>query len=739
MQYRSLSSYTITIEIMNKLAFKIRGMDCAEEIAILRKELRPLVTEDRLAFDVLHAKMTVDLDGLAQPPSPEAIQEAVRRTGMEAIPYDHYRENDPERRLGIWGRRRREILCAAAGLFTVLGFVVHVAMQSLLAALEGPEGSYAAPPGLVIVFYVMALIAGGWPVLPKAFFAARRFRADINLLMTLAAIGAIVLGNWLEAASIIFLFSFAQLLESWSVGRARRAIESLMDLTPATARYLCPHDGDVIEKPVAQVPLDAIALVRPGERVPLDGEITKGDTSINQAPITGESNPVSKQPGDMVYAGTINIEGAFEFKVTHTANDTSLSRIVHMVEEAQTRRAPSQQWVDRFAQVYTPAMIVVALLVALLPPLLFGWTWHAAIYQALVMLLIACPCALVISTPVSIVAALASAARAGVLIKGGAFLESPARLRAIALDKTGTLTRGRHVVQQIVPLNRHDETELLSMAAAIEQLSMHPLAQAIVRFADSRGIAPLRADAYEELAGRGAEARLDDHTYWIGNQRLATERGYGDSDAHSRATALEDAGHSVVLMGTEEHVCGLISLADEVRPESAEAVAQLKREGVEHVVMLTGDNIGTATSLAKQAGVDAFEAQLLPHDKLAAVEALVKRYGTVAMVGDGVNDAPAMAAATLGIAMGAAGSDTAIETADIALMADDLGRLPWLMRHSRRTLRIIKQNIAFSLAFKAAVFVLALCGIATLWMAVAADMGASLLVIANGLRLLRAE
>lgn len=721
---------------MSKIAYKIRGMDCAEEVAILRNELRPLVPEERLAFDVLNAKMTVDLDGMAAPPTMDAIVESVRRTGMDAIPYDQFREGEADRELGIWSGRQRELLCGAAGVFTALGFAVHAAVAGVGAALEGEGGP---PPAVAMVLYGVALIAGGWTVLPKAFFAARRLRADIHLLMTLAAIGAIVLGNWLEAASVIFLFSFAQLLESWSVGRARRAIASLMDLTPPTARYLCPHDGDVLEKPVAEVPLGVIALVRPGERVPLDGEITRGETSVNQAPITGESNPVPKQPGDVVYAGTINIEGAFEFKVTHTANDTSLARIIHMVEDAQTRRAPSQQWVDRFAQYYTPAMIAVAVLIAVAPPFLLGWTWRDSVYQALVMLLIACPCALVISTPVSIVAGLASAARAGVLIKGGAFLESPARLRAVAMDKTGTLTRGHHVVQRVVPLNGHTDVELLSMAAAIEQLSKHPLAQAIVRHAESKGIVPARAEAYQELAGRGAEARLDDTTYWIGNQRLAAERGYGGSDALARARALEDAGHSVVMMGTEEHVCGVISLVDEVRSESADAVEAVKREGVEHVVMLTGDNEGTAASLAAQAGVDAFEAQLLPQDKLDAIEALVKRYGAVAMVGDGVNDAPAMAASTLGIAMGAAGSDTAIETADIALMSDDLSRLPWLIRHSRRTLRIIKQNVVFSLGFKAAVFVLALFGVATLWMAVAADMGASLLVIANGLRLLRAQ
>jgi Zn2+/Cd2+-exporting ATPase len=722
---------------MDTISFKIQGMDCAEEVAVLRKELRPLIDDERLSFDLLNARLLLDLSHLTQPPTPGEIQQAIRRTGMDAIPYEDYIEREAEREFGLWDRRRRDILCITAGVFTAAGFVIHAGLHGLGAALEG-EGAVGAP-WPAVVCYAIALAAGGWTILPRAFFAARRIRADINLLMTIAAIGAVILGNWFEAASIVFLFTLAQLLESWSVGRARHAIRSLMDLSPPTARYLCPHDGDILERPVAAVPLGATALVRPGERIPLDGTVSKGRTSVNQAPITGEANPVPKEFGDIVYAGTINHEGAFEFTVTHTANDTSLARIIHMVEEAQARRAPSQQWVDKFAAYYTPAMILVALAVALIPPFVLGWTWRESIYQGLVMLLIACPCALVISTPVSIVAALASAARAGVLIKGGVYLESPAGLRAVALDKTGTLTRGHHRVQRLVPLDGHSAHDLLRMAASIETSSKHPLAQAIVRHAQEQRVAVGIAEAYHELPGRGAEARLNDRTYWIGNQRLAAERGHAESAAHDQATALEDAGHSVVMLGTDEHVCGLISLADEVRPETAEAVAALKREGIEHVVMLTGDNLGTATSLAEEAGVDAFEAQLLPQDKLAAVERLVRQYGRVAMIGDGVNDAPAMAAASLGIAMGAAGSDTAIETADIALMSDDLSRLPWLIRHSRRTLNIIKQNVVFSLGFKAAVFVLALFGVATLWMAVAADMGASLLVIANGLRLLRAE
>ena len=439
--------------------------------------------------------------------------------------------------------------------------------------------------------------------------------------------------------------------------------------------------------------------------------------------------------GDAVFAGTINNEAALEFKSSKPARDTTLARIVRMVEEVQAHRAPTEQWVERFARHYTPAMIGVAVLIALVPPLFLGH-WAHWFYQALVVLVIACPCALVISTPVSIVAGLTRAARAGVLIKGGAPLEAAARLRVVAVDKTGTLTKGEPEIQWLVPMSGHTERELLERAAALESRSEHPLARAILRRARCEGIFPDAAEGLVSVKGKGAEALIAGRRFWIGSHRLLHEKGAETPEMHEKAEALEDAGHSVVAVGNDNHVCGLLSVADTVRDGAPEAVRRLKTLGIEHVVVLTGDNEGTARAVGQAVGADRVEFGLLPEDKLKAVEALVREYGGVAMVGDGVNDAPALAAARVGIAMGAAGTDAAIETADIALMSDDLSRLPWLIVHARRTLRVIRQNIAAALGVKLVFMALAAAGAATLWMAIAADMGASLLVIFNGLRLL---
>jgi Zn2+/Cd2+-exporting ATPase len=693
---------------MNRHTFRIRGMDCAEEVAALKATVSRLEGVTGLDFNLLKGTMSLNAP---QGITPDMIRSAVREAGLEALPAEAGDAGET-----FWQRRGRAILCVASGALLLLGALLRS-----------------------VPLYAAAAVAGAGFILPKAWASARRLRPDMNLLMTVAAVGAIGLGDWLEAASVTFLFSVALLLESWSVGRARRAIESLMNLSPVTARVVGPRDGDIEEKRVEDVDLDAIVVVRPGERIALDGVVTEGLTTVNQAPITGESAPVGKAAGDEVFAGTINNEGAIRLRVTKPANDTTLARIVRMVEEAQARRAPSEQWVEKFARYYTPAMMALAVLVAVVPPLFLGGGWARWFYQGLVMLVIACPCALVISTPVSIVAALAAAARAGVLIKGGAFLEIPSRLRAIALDKTGTLTRGHPEVQRIVPLNGHTEAELLATAAGLESSSEHPLARAVRRRAETNGVVPRPATGFRAIPGKGAEADIDGHRYWIGSHRLMHELGIEKEDAHAAAEALEDAGHSVIALGNDRHVCGLISVADGLRPQAAAAVAALRAAGIRSVVMLTGDNEGTAAAVARAAGVDRYESELLPEDKIRAVEELVRDYHHVAMVGDGVNDAPALAAATVGIAMGAAGTDAAIETADIALMSDDLTKLPWLIGHSRRTLAIVKQNIVFALATKLAFMGLAVAGMATLWMAIAADMGASLLVILNGLRLLKAE
>lgn len=692
-----------------KHIFKVLGLDCAEEIAVLKKALQKRKGISDLEFDVLNAKMIVSC---SEEISAMQIIGWVKEGGMEAHLWS---ERERFAKEGFWHRYGRLLTTAISGLFLLVAIVFHL---------------YQSP--VADRLYFMAMVFGAYFVIPKAWMAIKRMQPDMNLLMVIAMGGAIAIDQWFEGATVAFLFSVALLLEHWSVGRARRAVAALMDLAPPMAHVI--GEG---EKPVEEVFLGARILVRPGEKVPLDGVVEKGRTSINQAPITGESVPVSKEEGDEVFAGTINEEGAIECRVTKDPNDTTLARIIHLVEEAQSRRAYSQQWVEKFAKVYTPIMIGIALLVALFPPLVLGFSWATWIYRALVVLVIACPCALVISTPVSIVSGLTAAAREGVLIKGGMFLEMPGKLRALALDKTGTLTYGKPEVQKVIPLNGHTEEELLQRAAALEAPSEHPLARAILKYAATKGIQEERAEDFQITQGKGAEGTYQGTRYWIGSHRFMHEMKQETPEIHQKALELEDAGHSIVAIGNHHHVCGLISVADAPRKGIQETIQAIKKTGVEKVVMLTGDNRPAAEAIGKLTGVDEVKSELLPEDKVEAILKLKESWNEVAMVGDGINDAPAMATASFGIAMGAMGTDAAIETADIALMADDLSKVPWLILHSRRTLRIIQQNIVFALGLKSLFLVLAVVGLATLWMAIAADTGASLLVVFNGLRLLK--
>ena len=715
-------------------------MDCAEEVEALKAAIGQVPGVAALDFNLL--KSTVEVTTSGAEVDDAVIVAAARSTGLGAVPFDGICPTgvcavEPS----YWQKNGRAVLCWLSGLFVLAGFVAHSLLHgSILHALVVGEAAEAHRfPVLSIVLYAAAIVAGGWFVVPKAIEAARRLRPDINLLMTIAVIGAIAIGQWLEAATVTFLFALSLLLESWSVTRARRAIRALLNLSPPTARYLSPVDGRVLEEPVVNVPKEVTVLVRPGERIPLDGIVTKGSTAVNQAPITGEFMPATKRPGDEIYAGTINETGAIEFRVTRLSTDTTLARIIRMVEEAQSRRAPAEQWVTKFARYYTPVMVLLAILVATIPPLVIGGVWGKWFYEALVLLVIACPCALVISTPVSIVAALTSAARAGVLIKGGAFLEAASHVRVVALDKTGTVTHGQPEVQQILPLNDHTEKDLLERAVALETNSEHPLARAILRHAQGQALTVPRADNFRAVKGKGLEASIEGRPFWLGSHRFMEEKGSETTIAHERAEGIEDAGHSVVAIGSDRHVCGLISVTDTIRKEAAASVAAMKRAGVKKVVILTGDNAATAQSVGKAVGADEVRAELLPEDKMHAVEELVRHDGPTAMIGDGINDAPALAAATLGIAMGSEGTDVAIETADIALMSDNLMKIPWLIRHSHRTLGIVKQNITFALAVKLFFMTLALARVATLWMAIAADMGTSLLVIFNALRLLSSE
>ena len=714
-------------------AYKIRGLDCAEEVAILKQAVGALVGgADRLAFDVLNGRMTISDDARAVPE--EAIVKAVATTGMSAVSWEAPAgKAEPDSH-----RRQQALFTTASGACVLIGLILHVVLAGGFVQAWKLHGGHAGQPmpWPEVAAYLAAILLGGRFVVVKAWYAARNLRPDMNLLMTVAVLGAIAIGEWFEAATVSFLFALSLALESWSIGRARRAIAALLDLAPPTARLLL-SDGSESMVAVADVSLGDRFIVPAGERIPLDGFVLAGTSAVNQAPITGESVPVEKEPGAEVFAGTINGDGTLTVEATKLAEDTTLARIIHMVEEAHARRAPSEQSVERFARVYTPTIMLLALLVFLLPPLVLGQSWEDWFYRALVLLVIACPCALVISTPVAIVASLAAAARAGVLVKGGAFIELPARLKAIAMDKTGTMTRAEPEVAEVIALANHTKAELMARAAALEARATHPLARAILRYAEQQGIALAPAADVQVLRGKGLTGIFDSEPFWLGSHRYVVERGQDTPEVARQAEALEAEGKTVVVVGNRRHVCGLIAVADTIRPEAREIVKQLHAAGIAHVVMLTGDNRVTAEAIGRELGIDEVHAELLPEDKVQKMEQLVAQYGTVAMVGDGVNDAPALARASLGIAMGTIGSDAAIETADVALMTDDMSKLPWLVHHARRTLAIIRQNTVFALGVKALFVVMTFAGMASLWGAIAADVGASLLVVGNALRLLR--
>ncbi len=736
--------------------FKIEGLDCVEEVSILKSEIGPLVGgADKLVFDVINGRMTVVPE--ANSVSEKAIIKAVGLTGMKATPWKQgYTQPDIKKR-----QRSQTLFAALSGLFIFSGILMHIALAGGFTDLQNlfksPETltftwqqftqylgkllnahSQVAMPLPEKAAYGLAIVFGVRHIIVKAFYALKRLRADMNLLMFVAIIGAIIINEWFEAAAVSFLFSLSLAIESWSIARARNAVEALLDLAPSTV-LVKEKNGQEKQIPASEVVVGEVFIVKPGDKIPLDGEIVSGVSSVNQAPITGESVPVTKQIGDHVFAGSINGEAMLEVKSTKIASDTTLAHIIRLVEEAHSKRAEAEQWVEKFARIYTPVVMLLALAVFVIPPLLMGGSWQEWLYRALVLLVIACPCALVISTPVSIVAALACAARQGVLVKGGIYIEAPASLKAIAFDKTGTLTQGKPVVTDVIPFNNHTQEELLSRAAALEIRSNHPLAAAIVQYVKNQQIEISSADDVTVLPGKGVTGVFNDTTFWLGSRRYLLERAQETPEISGKAQALEQTGKTVIAVGNDQHVCGLIAVADQPRLEVQSVLKALKKTGVQHLVMLTGDNQVTAENIAKQIGIDEIYAELLPADKVEKISRLVAKYEKVAMVGDGINDAPALGRASLGIAMGVMGSDAAIETADIALMSDDLSKLPWLVKHSKRTLRIIRQNIFFALSLKAAFAILAFAGLATLWAAIAADMGASLLVVANGLRLLKAK
>jgi len=712
-------------------SFRVNGLDCAEEVAILGKVLGPEIGgREHLAFDVLEGRMSV-LDS-ASPITDERVLELVASTGMSASAWDA--DSAADEQAAHLAQKRR--FTALSGGFWAAGLTYHVVESGLVGAVQLFSGhGESAIPLVEASLFGLAVVFGTWLVAPKAWSSARRLSPDMNLLMIVAVAGAIVLGELFEAATVAFLFSLSLFLESWSVGRARNAVATLLDLAPPTARVL-REDGTEATVAAETIAVGERFVVRGGDRIALDGEVTEGLGEVDQAPITGESALIPKAPGDEVYAGTINGEGTLTVRVTRASSDTVLSKVIRMVGDAHSRRAEVEQWVTRFARVYTPIVMLLAALFAILPPLLFGGDWSAWFYNALVLLVIACPCALVISTPVSIVAALAASARAGVLIKGGAYVEAPGRTEALAMDKTGTLTMGEPEVAALHPFDSTSETELVTLAAALEARSSHPLARAVLARAELDGIDVRAAEDTRTVPGRGLEGRAKNRAIWLGSERFAAEKGFGGAIPEGLRERIEGQGSTLVAVGDERGVAGVLELRDRIRPDAKEVVARLHAQGVGTIVMLTGDNERTARAVAAEVGIDEVHAELLPEDKVAAIEALVERYAVVAMIGDGVNDAPAMARAHYGIAMGAVGSDAAIETADIALMSDDIAKVPWLIGHSRRTMAIIRQNIGFSLATKLLFVALTALGMASMWGAIAADVGVSLLVVANALRLL---
>lgn len=594
---------------------------------------------------------------------------------------------------------------------------------------------------LQTICFALTTLAGGLLVVPAAFRALRKLRLDMNVLMTVAVTGAWLVGEGAEGAAVVFLFALSELLESWSVGRARRAVASLLKLSPETALVRGEY-GAFQEIPVAQVAVGIVISVRSGSRIPLDGKVITGESAVNQAPITGESVPVEKKPGDPVFAGTINGEGSLLVEVTKAASDSTLARIIKLVEEAEEQKAPTQRFVDKFARIYTPAVFVVALLVALVPPLLSAAPWSEWMYRALVLLVIACPCALVIATPVSIVSGLTALARRGVLIKGGAYLEAIGKLRVLAVDKTGTITQGKPQVTSVIPFGDLSEGEVLRRAAAIDAHSEHPLAKAVVAAAQSKNISWSEASQYQSVTGRGAIAVIDGHPHFIGNHKMAHEMGVCSPEIEAKLAEIEGRGESLAVLGHKPHdgcagaVLGILSIGDTMRPEVSSALALLHESGIEKVTMLSGDNQRTVDAIARQAGIDEAYGDLMPEQKIEHLRRLMADNHYVGMIGDGVNDAPALALASVGIAMGAIGSDTAIETADMALMKDDLTRVAEAITLGRRTLRIIQFNVAFAIVIKAIFLILAFTGHTSLWLAILADTGATLLVIMNALRLL---
>ncbi|WP_367394335.1 heavy metal translocating P-type ATPase [Pseudomonas sp. X4] len=694
--------------------FRIEAMDCPTEQTLIQDKLGKVAGIEQLEFNLINRVLGVrhTLGGTAE------IEQAIDSLGMKAEPLGA--EDDGTASASHVAKTRWWPL-ALSGIAAIAAEIVH------FAAL--------APEWVVAALALAAILGCGLGTYKKGWIALKNRNLNINALMSIAVTGAVLIGQWPEAAMVMVLFTVAELIEARSLDRARNAIGGLMQLTPdmATVRQA---DGQWREVEVREVAIGALVRVRPGERIGLDGEVTSGQSTVDQAPITGESLPVEKAVGDKLFAGTINQAGALEFRVTAAAGQSTLARIIKAVEEAQGARAPTQRFVDRFSRIYTPVVFAIALAVAVIPPLFMGGAWFDWVYRALVLLVVACPCALVISTPVTIVSGLAAAARKGILIKGGVYLEGGRQLDFLALDKTGTITHGKPVQTDAKVLEPLFEGRAQALAASLGERSDHPVSRAIAQFGKEQGLALSEVDDFAALAGRGVRGTIAGEVYHLGNHRLVEELGLCSPELEAQLDALERQGKTVVLLLDRSGPLALFAVADTVKESSRQAIAELHELGIK-TVMLTGDNPHTAQAIATVVGIDRAEGNLLPADKLKSIETLYAQGHRVGMVGDGINDAPALARAEIGFAMAAAGTDTAIETADVALMDDDLRKIPAFVRLSRQSAAILMQNIVLALGIKAIFLAITFAGMATMWMAVFADMGVSLLVVFNGLRLLR--
>ncbi|MGE5390070.1 MAG: heavy metal translocating P-type ATPase [Deltaproteobacteria bacterium] len=694
---------------------RLEGLDCADCAAKLEKRIGQItgVREARVNFAA--GKLNLKHYDVL-----EEVIDVIDVMGYHAVT-DGRSANDEK--IPFWKNNRYMQSTLISG-----GLLLLAAASELL----------QADPIIWRSLYVLAVLLGGYlPARAGLNILLNARELDMNILMSVAVLGALGLGQYQEAAVVVFLFALGNAIQALTFDRTRNSIRSLMELAPAEA--MVKRGEQEMKLPVGEIKPGEIVIIRPGERIAVDGLVQRGQSSVNQAAITGESIPVSKVAGDKVFAGTINERGMLEVEVTSLARDNTVARIIELVEEAEGEKAPAELLIDRFARYYTPIVMGVALLVAVVPPWLLGLSWHKWLYEALGMLLVSCPCALVISTPVAIVAAIGSAARRGVLIKGGVYLEKTGQVSAMAFDKTGTLTRGQPAVTDIIPAVSGDQRDHLTIAASIEARSEHPLGQAIVSYARRQGTQNMTIHDFEAVPGQGVRASIEGKLYLLGSPGFLERSGVDLSGIEAIMSHAEKTARSVALLADEQRLLAGFIVGDVLREDSAGAIGVLHKAGIRHTIMLTGDNEATARSIAAQTGVDEFRAGLLPEDKVAAVRELLQEYGTVAMVGDGVNDAPALALSTVGIAMGAAGTDAALETADIALMGDDLFQLAYAIRLSRKALRIIKENIAFSLIFKAAILLLVIPGWLTLWLAVVGDMGTTLLVTLNGIRLLRVK